>query len=529
MRFGLSDYEIKQIHDILKTAQSLTKAVLFGSRAMGLHRSNSDVDLLLYDIDTDDLIKLTRLFDESVLPYRFDLVLYNPNNKDLLAHIRQFGKALFEKDQGRGKGCRQLGMRCKLGDADIQIIDGDRGKNYPNEFTDNGYCLFLSAKNVTSTGFSFDERQFITKERDELLRKGKIIKNDVVLTTRGTVGNVAFCNEDIPFKNARINSGMVILRSNKDVLAPKFLYYVMRSSDIQNQISQMRTGSAQPQLPISHMINLEIPIPPLSKQHTIADTLSALDDKIAINTAVNHHLEQIAQTIFKSWFVDFEPWGGIMPDDWQEGTFNNVISTTLGGDWGKDVPIGNNTHEVYCIRGADIPDVNVGNKGKMPIRYILPKNYITKQLGVGDIVVEISGGSPSQSTGRCALITQSLLDRYERGMVCTNFCRAVKPLVGYSPFVYFYWKYLYTQNVMFAYENGTTGIKNFDISGFLETEPIVVPPIEVANQFAETVEAFIDRIFSNGFESENLATLRDTLLPQLMSGKLSISDIVDGK
>ena len=244
---------------------------------------------------------------------------------------------------------------------------------------------------------------------------------------------------------------------------------------------------------------------------------------------INHHLEQMAQAIFKSWFVDLEPFGGVIPDDWREGTFSEVISTTLGGDWGKDAPMGNNTQEVYCIRGADIPDVNIGNKGKMPIRFILPKNYVSKRLAVGDIVVEISGGSPTQSTGRCALITQSLLDRYDRGMVCTNFCRAVKPFDGYSAFVYFYWKYLYGQGVMFSYENGTTGIKNLDITGFLENEPIIIPPVGVVAQFTEAVETFIDTIFANGFENEGLATTRDALLPRLLSGELSVADLGNAK
>jgi len=187
--------------------------------------------------------------------------------------------------------------------------------------------------------------------------------------------------------------------------------------------------------------------------------------------------------------------------------------------------MGNNTQEVYCIRGADIPDVNVGSKGKMPIRFILPKNYSSKRLAVGDLVVEISGGSPTQSTGRCGLITQSLLDRYDRGMVCTNFCRAVKPLDGYSVFVYFYWKYLYEQNVMFSYENGTTGIKNFDISGFLEKEPIIIPLIDAVIPFNEAIETFINTIFANGLESEGLANIRNSLLPRLMSGELSVVDV----
>jgi len=323
--------------------------------------------------------------------------------------------------------------------------------------------------------------------------------------------------------NQQINS--IIPADNVD---PDFVYYAMTILGKElNYIS--KTSTAVPIVNKSSFSSYTIDIPPLDDQRSIASVLSALDTKITENRKINHHLEQIAQAIFKSWFVDFEPFGGEMPGDWREGTFSEVISTTLGGDWGKDAPIGNNTQEVYCIRGADIPDVNVGNKGKMPIRFILRKNYASKRLAVGDIVVEISGGSPTQSTGRCALITQSLLERYDRGMVCTNFCRAVKPLKGYSAFVYFYWKYLYDQNVMFSYENGTTGIKNLNITGFLENEPIIIPSVDVVAKFNEAVEIFIDTIFANGLENECLANTRDTLLPRLMSGELSVTEISDAK
>lgn len=138
--------------------------------------------------------------------------------------------------------------------------------------------------------------------------------------------------------------------------------------------------------------------------------------------------------MFKEWFID-------NPDaaSWKEGTFSDLIEKTISGDWGKDTPSGNNTEMVYCIRGADIPEVRAGNKGKMPTRYILPKNYAAKQLVDGDIVVEISGGSPTQSTGRAAAVTTALLDRYDKGMVCTNFCKALKPIAGYSMYAYHYW------------------------------------------------------------------------------------------
>lgn len=180
---------------------------------------------------------------------------------------------------------------------------------------------------------------------------------------------------------------------------------------------------------------------------------------------------------------------------------------------------------VYCIRGADIPDVKVGNKGKMPTRYILPKNFASKHLCPGDIVVEISGGSPTQSTGRVAAISQSFLDRYDKGMVCTNFCRAIKPKSGYGMFVYYYWQYLYDRNVFFSYENGTTGIKNLDLSGFIATEEIVIPPADLIQQFDDYCQCVFDQTFANGLENEQLSTLRDTLLPKLMSGELDVSSL----
>ena len=161
----------------------------------------------------------------------------------------------------------------------------------------------------------------------------------------------------------------------------------------------------------------------------------------------------------------------------------------------------------------------------MPTRYILPKNYASKKLTAGDIVVEISGGSPTQSTGRCTAISESLLNRYDSGMVCTNFCRAIKPISGYSMFIYYYWQYLYDKGVFFSYENGTTGIKNLDISGFLGTEPIVIPPKEKVLVFDDYCQTVFDQIFANGKESEQLAQLRDTLLPMLMSGELDVSEV----
>ena len=120
----------------------------------------------------------------------------------------------------------------KVGTLDeiIDIIDGDRGTNYPSqeEFTSSGYCLFLNASNVSKKGFNFSTSNFISKDKDKALRKGKLSRYDIVLTTRGTVGNIGYYGESIPFENIRINSGMVIMRSKISVEESIFVYSLLQ-------------------------------------------------------------------------------------------------------------------------------------------------------------------------------------------------------------------------------------------------------------------------------------------------------------
>ena len=184
-----------------------------------------------------------------------------------------------------------------------QIIDGDRGKNYPKaeDLQSSGYCLFLNAKNVTSTGFRFDECMFITKEKDEVMRKGKLQRGDIILTTRGTIGNLAIYVDDVPYDNMRINSGMVILRLNENEVNDVFFVKQFRMQ-LDNIIGRIVSGSAQPQLPISTMNRIKMLLPPVKQQKQFADFVALTDkSKLAVQQSINT-LQTLKDKLMQDYF-----------------------------------------------------------------------------------------------------------------------------------------------------------------------------------------------------------------------------------
>ncbi len=195
--------------------------------------------------------------------------------------------------------------KVKMGDKKyIQIVDGDRGTNYPKkaEFTPEGFCLFLNTSNVRKGEFDFSKCDFVTQEKDNALRKGKLIREDVVLTTRGTIGNTAHYSNSIAFENIRINSGMVILRSNLDKISPSFLLQFMNSLEFAAQVANFISGSAQPQLPIRVLNEIEIPLPPLKIQKQIVEKIEA--ERALVESArklIELYEQKIKDRIAKIW------------------------------------------------------------------------------------------------------------------------------------------------------------------------------------------------------------------------------------
>lgn len=333
--------------------------------------------------------------------------------------------------------------------------------------------------------------------------------------------------------NTVFESHLIRLRINKKIANPYFIYYYFSSRYGKEQIKGLVQQVAAAGIRGKELINLIISIPSLPTQQKIANILSSLDDKIEVNRRINAELEELAQSLFKSWFVDFEPFKdsefveselGMIPKGWKVGTFSQIVQSTLGGDWGKETEQGNYTKKVFCIRGADIPEIKSGNRGKMPIRFILDKNFQKKALEANDLVVEISGGSPTQSTGRVCRVTDDLLEKYDYSLICTNFCRAIKPANEYSSYIYYHWQYLYDIGRMFNYENGTTGIKNLMINDIIEKEIVIIPPVNIAEEFGNVTRTISAKIQKNGEETKTLTALRDTLLPKLMSGEIDVNE-----
>ncbi|MBU2227679.1 MAG: N-6 DNA methylase [Proteobacteria bacterium] len=189
-------------------------------------------------------------------------------------------------------------------DAPFEIIDGDRGVNYPKkeDFSPSGYCVFLNTKNVRSDGFNFSELEFVSKEKDEALRKGKLQRGDVVLTTRGTIGNTGFFDESVKFDHIRLNSGMLIFRPDTTKLSGSYLFHFFQSQNFQAQRDAIVSGAAQPQLPIRSLNEAKIPLPPLATQQAIAAEIEAEQALVAANRELIARFEKkIQATLSRVW------------------------------------------------------------------------------------------------------------------------------------------------------------------------------------------------------------------------------------
>lgn len=395
----------------------------------------------------------------------------------------------------------------QLGSTGVGVIDGDRGKNYPhqNELFNTGFCLFLSAKNVTKSGFNFSETQFISPEKDALLNNGKLKRGDIVITTRGTVGNVALYSQQVSYDNIRINSGMLIIRCTHNI-SNQYLYQVLRSKWFQKQIMTVQSGSAQPQLPKSHFLKMNIPLPPLPIQKKIAAILSALDEKIAINRAINENLYAQAKAIKRQWVAKNKDRYELLPlievaainpdtyspkEAWEYVNYLNTSSITNGFI-------------------ADIQHI-VPSIEKLPSR-------ARRKVAAGDVL--FSTVRPNQN--HFGIISDPLPNM----LASTGFAaiRSKNPLVC-NELIYLCLTELdFIEKMQQLAEQSTSTFPSIKPSD-LGTCQIPCPKDESSDVFTYTLKSLFALIAANFRENSSLATMREALLPKLMSGEIDVSAV----
>jgi type I restriction enzyme S subunit len=238
---------------------------------------------------------------------------------------------------------------------------------------------------------------------------------------------------------------MGLLRPKPDKVISEYLLYEYLSPYFKQIISRNTiVGATVNRISLNEMPDFPIRIPPILEQEAISSLLMSIDKKIELNKKINVELETMAKLIYEYWFVQFDfpdangkPYkssGGKMvynedlkrqiPEGWSVNPLASWIKLDKTGDWGKESEQGNYTLQVDCIRGADLNGLNGKGKVKSPNRFILQKNQ-HKLLACFDLIIEISGGSPTQSTGRMSFLTQESFQRFQYPLICSNFCKAI--------------------------------------------------------------------------------------------------------
>lgn len=422
------------------------------------------------------------------------------------------------------------------------IVDIYNGSTPSTSVSDNfdGNISWITPKDISDqkTKYISSGERNITEKGLNSIGGSLLPKGTILFSSRAPIGLMSICTNE-----TSTNQGFKNMVCKKDKIDNEYLYYLLKTQI--SKIQELGTGTTFKEVSKTTIENFELYIEEdLPTQQKIALVLSALDDKIELNNKINAELEAMAKTLYDYWFVQFEfpnaegkPYkssSGPMeynpilkreiPKGWEVSVFNDWIKQTKTGDWGKDEIEGNYTERVYCVRGADINGLNGKGEVKAPERFIL-KNNLSKKLEPNDFIIEISGGSPTQSTARIALLTKESFDRFDTDVVCSNFCKAVTLKDEIYAFNFQQeWQRLYDAGVFFGFEGKTSGIKNFLFDSFMESYHIVKPLKDLAKKYKLFATELERKLQLNLKQNQELAKLRDWLLPMLMNGQVKVED-----
>jgi type I restriction enzyme S subunit len=297
-----------------------------------------------------------------------------------------------------------------------------------------------------------------------------------------------------------------------------WLYYFLNSKIGRFILETNKSGTSQPYLTLGFLRDFPVLYPNTEQEATvIVEILSSLDDKIDLLHRQNKTLEQFAETLFRQWFVEEESKNSEMK------CLGDFVAATLGGEWGKENEEGDYTYKVQCIRGTDIADLETGLADRAPIRFIKINKFENIEIKEGDLIMEISGGSDDQSTGRTVYINDDVKALFNYPLIFSNFCRLIRPKkMEYSFFIYSFIHHLYKQGDLFNLENGSSGIRNLDYKALLYQLKFRLPQEKEIEYFGRDVEYYYSKVNKNKHQIRKLTQLRDTLLPKLMSGEVRL-------
>lgn len=334
---------------------------------------------------------------------------------------------------------------------------------------------------------------------------------------------------------ATTNQACCAMIVNPEICDHEFLLYTLKHH--RNHFLRLASGGAQRNLNTKTIRDFEIAVPPLNTQRRIAAILSAYDDLIENNAQRICILEEMAQALYREWFVHFRFPGhedvplvesalGPIPAGWEIKSYSDIVGFSIGGDWGKEAPEGDYICPVQVIRGTDFDSLRQGLELEAPVRYIKESSLQKRKLQPGDVIVENSVNASSRCVGQTLLITEEILRRIDQDTICASFCKLYRPSDReLAVLAHLHMSWLYDEGKMAFYQNvATNGIGNFQSKRFLATEAIALPTDDDLLRFlVHHLSDLTTHIYA--FRNAVLRETRDLLLPRLVSGEIDVSEL----
>lgn len=350
--------------------------------------------------------------------------------------------------------------------------------------------------------------RYVTPEKADSLGKANAYRGDIVITHRGTLGQIVFIPENSKHSRYVISQSQFRVKCNEKVL-PEYLVYYFHTNAGQHKLLSNASQVGVPALARASTTfqTLEIDIPDVTEQRKIVDLLETIREKIELNNAINNNLEQQAMALFKSWFIDYEPFDGQVPSTWKYGVLGDFVEIKRGG---SPRPIQNFLSDsgLHWLKISDATGISSPFISEIKEHIIEEGLKKTVFLKAGSLVL-----SNSATPGLPKILD---ID------TCIHDGWLYLPSSKFSnEYLYLYFKHI--RDNLVALGNGSvfTNLK----TDILKNYPTNLPTDEVLNEFDEIMKPIFSMILSTTRESKRLTEIRDTLLPRLMSGELDVFDI----